>query len=95
VKLKLEYPEVASRDKAQQADVAKVLDELGLVSKRTLASEFGYDYDEQQQEIAKEPKTPKPEPMGFGSPFGRPPSRLESLYQSTLKRLTEQANGNS
>lgn len=93
-KLKMEYPEVASRDKGQQIEVARGLDELGIASKRTLAGEFGYDYDEQQAEIATQPKTPKPEPMGFGSPFGGPPrpfgeSKLEALTLAALKRLTE------
>lgn len=100
VKLKFDYPEVASRDKAQQAEVATKLNDLGVISKRTIASEFGYDFDEEQQEIKKEPKTEKPQPMGFGSPFGARPivaappeveSRLESLAAAALKRITESA----
>jgi hypothetical protein len=101
VKLKFDYPEVASRDKKEQAEVSQTLSDLGVISKRTIASQFGLDLDEEQQQIDKEPKTPKKEPSGFGSPFGRPfggppqpmdmprAERLEALAAGALKRLTE------
>jgi hypothetical protein len=86
----------ASRDKEQQATTNEKLNNAGILSKRTWATESDLDYDEEQARIAVEPKTKKPEPVGFGSPFGmRPPfpprqgSRLEALAAKALKRITE------
>ena len=93
VKLKMDYPEVASRDKKQQADTNEILHRNQLLSKRSWAAQAGLDYDEEQAEIAKEPIQPQVD--AFGSPLPRPSlgmaPRLESLAASALKRLTESA----
>ena len=90
VKIKAEMPEVASRDKRQQADVLGVLMDKKIVSKRTAASEMGYDYDEELAEIEQEPKEPAPvNPFGMpGQPFGRPsPFGQQGNPQNELSRL--------
>ncbi|MFG0239843.1 MAG: hypothetical protein ACF8CY_02140 [Gimesia chilikensis] len=45
----VDAPEVASRDKQQQALTSEVYHRMGIVSPRTIAHEAGYDYDEEQQ----------------------------------------------
>jgi hypothetical protein len=70
-------PEVASRDKLQQAQVNEILHRNKIISKRTWAAETGLDYDEELDELAQEP-SPAPQPMVpfGGDPFGRDPSQL-------------------
>ena len=89
-----EYTSPASRDKLQQSQANQLLNDAGVMSKRTWAADMGLDYDEERQQIALEPKPePEPQPMGFGSPFGVGPMgrspRLEALAERALARLLE------
>ena len=55
IKLKMDPPEVASRDEAAQAAVNEILNRNGIKSKQTWATETGLDYDEERAEIEREP----------------------------------------
>jgi hypothetical protein len=67
-----EFASPASRDRKMQADTDKVLHELKVKSKRTIAAENDLDYDEEQQNMADEPKQ-EPPASPFGNPFGGSP----------------------
>jgi hypothetical protein len=72
LEINAEYTSPASRDKLQQAQTNQLNIEMGIMSKRTAANDAGLDYDEEEANIALEPK-PVPEPvvqMPFGGRFG-------------------------
>lgn len=64
IQVKVTLPEVASKDSEKQSRENEVLNRMGVKSKRTIAAELNLDYDEEQREIAREPKSA--EPAGFG-----------------------------
>lgn len=99
VTLKVDLPEVASRDPLAMAQVNAILNEHGIKSKRTWAAELSLDYDEEQQEMASEPQT---QPSALAGELGQPvsangfrpvvnPARTEQLAQLAINSLIEQA----
>ena len=74
--LKVDYASPATRDKSEQANTNKLLMDAGVMSKRTAAADMGLDWDEEQAELAKEPKPAAPHsPFGLAQrplPFGNP-----------------------
>lgn len=86
VKLKADYPAVASRDELQRAQRNQILSDMGVMSKRSIAADSGLDYDEEQKDIKAEPKTPKPQPFGVpgADPFGRTVSLATRAMESLL-----------
>ncbi len=94
VSLKIDAPEVASRDKAAQAQTNAIENQAGVLSLRTWASESGRDYDEEIKNGAKrqEPQ----EPMGLGGagqgsppPLGtpKPQAAVESMLTESWDAL--------
>lgn len=55
VTLSAKFPEVASRDAMQAAQVSEILHRNGVKSKRTWATDAGLDYDEERGEMESEP----------------------------------------
>jgi hypothetical protein len=52
IELKIDAPEVASRDKQKQASTDQVLQQMGVKSRRTIANEHDLDFDDELQNIA-------------------------------------------
>lgn len=90
--------EVATRDKQAAAQYNKVLNDSGIKSKRTWASEEGLDYDAEQENIQSEPQQASSMP-GFGgssqSPF--PESVIAGIeairYHNSSVGLSEGTSG--
>lgn len=76
IELNIEAPEVASRDKLELSQSQSLLIVAGIMSKRTAATQQGLDYDQEQENIKTEPKTPAPQAgqvpgvPAAGVPFG-------------------------
>lgn len=81
IEINAEYTSPASRDKYQQAQTNQILHDAKIISKRAWANDSGYDYDEEQQNMAVEPK---PEPKVVQMPFGR-----ESITKRAMDLLLE------
>lgn len=98
LEIKAQYTSPASRDKAEQATTNATLHEKGIMSKRTWASDSGLDYDEEQKNIATEPKPApppmvglngQPSPFGTSQPFARTEARESSLAIRAMETLLE------
>lgn len=91
-----EYSSPASRDKYQQAQTNKILSDAGILSDRSFAADMDLDHDEEQRNIATQPKKEPPPmfglPDGNGGPFGmRQPQRESAadLAFSAMAHLLE------
>jgi hypothetical protein len=93
-----EYTSPASRDKLQQAQANQILNEAGILSDRGWAADMGLDYDDEQEQIAKQPKEPAPKivlppnPNGPMQPPQGVPPRLAALAEHAIKRFMERAS---
>lgn len=55
LEIHIDAPIVDSRDKQQEATINQIYNQMGIKSRRTIASELDLDYDEELERIAKEP----------------------------------------
>jgi len=67
VNIDVTTPDVATRDRLQNAQEKQILNQSRVISKRTWASEAGYDYDEEQRNMEDEPQETTPIIPGFES----------------------------
>lgn len=88
--LKVDYPSPASRDKAEQAATNKILNDSGVMSKRTWATDMGLDYDEEERELLAEPK---PAVLPQLDPFGGQPIRESEEKWVTINGNAVQIDG--
>jgi hypothetical protein len=82
-------PSIVSRDPLEQTNALAAQKEQGWVSDRTASQELGRDYEEEQANIAKQPK-PEPPPGMPGAPGGaadqQPKGGLSALSRMQFKR---------
>ena len=97
VMLKVDYQSPENRDRAEQAATNEVLARNRLLSKRTWAADSGLDYDEEQKEIAQQPREPSPmvDPM-TGLPLQAPgiggnPFAARQAFQARTESLAVRA----
>jgi hypothetical protein len=93
VGLKATLPDVAglSKDSEKVARENETLNRMGIKSKRTIAAELNLDYDEEQRNIAKEPKTQEPAPdMGQNTKYAAMVGAIEAeLDRDGVRALVE------
>lgn len=91
VKLKIDYPDVASRDRVEQATVAEILHRNGLLSRRTWATMMDLDLDEELSEIAKEPPPVQTTQLPVTQPAGQDPAGDGEATQQVPPDVRQQA----
>lgn len=84
VTIKIDAPEVASRDKQAQAATNQILNTAGVLSRRTWAAQTDLDYEEEQANIASEPSPVDAMPLSL------PPNQL-SAVQGALESVSTTA----
>lgn len=96
VKIVAEYASPASRNRTEIASANKVLADAGILSKRTWAGDADLDYDEEQANIAAEPK-PKTPPQLLPFTATQQPRgtefRTESLAIRAIDVLMDRKRG--
>jgi hypothetical protein len=78
VEIQVECPPVAARKAKEETERNKLLKEAGIISDKTFAGREGLDYEQEQANIAVQPK-PEPPPMLLPAIQPEPRPALESL----------------
>ncbi len=82
IEIKIDAPEVASRDKEKQAGTDEILQRMGVKSRRTIAAEHDLDLDEELRNMADD-----------GDPTPMPENEEQQMEQQVMESLIEAGCG--